>query len=86
MASFMSRSTNAQESIKSPTRWHALARRAAEAFPSAGVVMAKTPDPTKDPEFQKVVQTFLHTKPQPHKPAKRKAAIKHRKKSAKTRD
>jgi len=24
--------------------------------------MAKS-DPTKDPEFQKVVQTFLHTKP-----------------------
>lgn len=24
-------------------------------------------DPTKDPEFQKVVQAFLHTKPQPHK-------------------
>jgi hypothetical protein len=30
--------------------------------------MAKTSDPTKNPEFQKVVQTFLHTKPQPHKP------------------
>jgi len=30
--------------------------------------MAKTPDPTKDPEFQKVVQTFLHTKPERHKP------------------
>jgi hypothetical protein len=29
--------------------------------------MAK-PDPTKDPEFQKVVQTFLQTKPKPHKP------------------
>jgi hypothetical protein len=27
----------------------------------------KNDDPTKDPEFQKVVQTFLHTKPQPHK-------------------
>jgi hypothetical protein len=25
-------------------------------------------DPTKDPEFQKVVQAFLHTKPKPHKP------------------
>jgi hypothetical protein len=31
--------------------------------------MAKS-DPTKDPEFQKVVQAFLHTKPQPHKPKK----------------
>jgi hypothetical protein len=28
--------------------------------------MAKS-DPTKDPEFQKVVQTFLRTKPQPKK-------------------
>jgi hypothetical protein len=30
--------------------------------------MAKNPDPTKDPEFQKIVKTFLHTKPQPYKP------------------
>jgi len=32
--------------------------------------MAKTPksDPKKDPEFQKVVQHFLKTPPQPHKP------------------
>jgi hypothetical protein len=29
--------------------------------------MAKS-DPTKDPQFQKVVQAFLHTKPKPHKP------------------
>jgi hypothetical protein len=29
------------------------------------------PDPTKDPEFQKVVQTFLRTKPQPHQPKKK---------------
>jgi hypothetical protein len=28
-------------------------------------------DPTKDPEFQKVVQTFLHTKPHPQKPKKK---------------
>jgi hypothetical protein len=28
-----------------------------------------TKDPTKDPQFQKVVQTFLTTKPQPHKAA-----------------
>jgi hypothetical protein len=31
-------------------------------------------DPTKDPEFQKVVQTFLHTKPKPHKPKKKRNA------------
>jgi hypothetical protein len=30
-------------------------------------------DPTKDPEFQKVVQAFLRTKPQPHKPKKKAA-------------
>jgi hypothetical protein len=30
-------------------------------------LMAK-PDPTKDPEFQKVVKHFLTTPPQPHKP------------------
>jgi hypothetical protein len=31
-------------------------------------------DPTKDPEFQKVVRHFLSTPPQPHKtPGKRKA-------------
>jgi hypothetical protein len=30
---------------------------------------AKSSDPTKDPEFQKVVQTFLRTPPQHHKPA-----------------
>ncbi len=29
--------------------------------------MAKDSDPTKDPEFQKVVQGFLRTKPTPHK-------------------
>jgi hypothetical protein len=44
--------------------------------------MAK-PDPMKDPEFQKVVQTFLHTKPQPHKPKKKKAAKKSPKKASK---
>jgi len=32
--------------------------------------MAK-PDPTKDPEFQKVVRHFLTTPPRPHKPAKK---------------
>jgi hypothetical protein len=29
--------------------------------------MAKKPDPTKDPDFQRVVQTFLNTPPKPHK-------------------
>jgi hypothetical protein len=37
---------------------------------TADLSMTKS-DPTKDPEFQKVVQTFLHTKPQPHKPKKK---------------
>ncbi len=32
----------------------------------------RKPDPTKNPEFQKVVQTFLHTKPKPRKTAKKK--------------
>ena len=35
--------------------------------------MSKSTDPTKDPEFQKVVQAFLRTKPQPKKPTKKKA-------------
>jgi hypothetical protein len=43
----------------------------------------KKPDPMQDPEFQKVVQTFLHTKPQPHRPAKKKAAKKAAKRKAK---
>ncbi len=35
------------------------------------------PDPTKDPEFQKVVQTFLRTPPTPHKTrGKRKKRLK----------
>jgi len=37
--------------------------------------MAK-PDPTKDPKFQQVVQTFLRTPPQPHKPVKKARAKK----------
>jgi hypothetical protein len=40
-------------------------------------------DPTKESEFQKVVQTFLHTKPKPHKPlGKRKRARKAKSKKA----
>ncbi|HEY5064622.1 MAG TPA: hypothetical protein VIJ04_07395 [Xanthobacteraceae bacterium] len=35
--------------------------------------MVKYPDPTKDPEFQKVVQSFLTTKPAPHKAKRPKA-------------
>jgi hypothetical protein len=47
--------------------------------------MTKTPDPTKDPEFQKVVQTFLHTKPKPHAPkGKRKKESRAKRKKAKT--
>jgi hypothetical protein len=44
--------------------------RAASNFPILTIesLMPKSSDPTKDPEFQKVVQAFLHTKPQPHKP------------------
>jgi hypothetical protein len=30
--------------------------------------MAKSTDPTKDEEFQKVVRHFLTTPPKPHKP------------------
>jgi len=32
----------------------------------------KSTDPTKDPEFQKVVRRFLKTPPKPHKPKKGK--------------
>jgi hypothetical protein len=43
--------------------------------------MPKASDPTKDPEFQKVVQAFLRTKPKPHKPKKKaaKKGVKHAK-------
>jgi hypothetical protein len=46
--------------------------------------MANT-DPTKDPEFQKVVQGFLRTRPKPHK-VKPKKRPKSRKSKAKPRD
>jgi hypothetical protein len=46
--------------------------------------MTKKPDdPTKDPTFQKVVQTFLHTKPQPHKLRIKKSKLTKPKKPAK---
>jgi len=32
--------------------------------------MAKSPDPTKDPEFQGVIQHFLKTPPKPHAKSK----------------
>jgi hypothetical protein len=39
--------------------------------------MAKTSDPLKDHEFQKVVRHFLTTPPKPHKPiGKKKASLK----------
>jgi hypothetical protein len=49
--------------------------------------MAKDSDPTKDPEFQKVVQTFLRTPPKPHAPkaGERKAARKGKRKRAASR-
>jgi hypothetical protein len=48
--------------------------------------MAKTSDPTKDPEFQKVVRHFLTTAPQPHKTKKTKAKKKKRVSSAKAKN
>jgi hypothetical protein len=41
--------------------------------------MAKDPDPTKDPEFQKAVQALLKAPPQPHKPIGKRAPVKKRK-------
>jgi hypothetical protein len=35
--------------------------------------MGKSDDPTKNPEFQKVVRHFLSTPPRPHKPLGKKA-------------
>jgi len=35
--------------------------------------MPNKPDPTKDPEFQKVVRHFLSTPPKVHKPLGKKA-------------
>jgi hypothetical protein len=36
------------------------------------------PDPTKDPEFQKVVRHFLSTPPKPHKSSAKKKVKKRR--------
>jgi hypothetical protein len=36
------------------------------------VPMAKSPDPTKDPEFQGVIQHFLKTPPKPFTPKAKK--------------
>jgi hypothetical protein len=41
--------------------------------------MPKPSDPTKDPEFQKVVHGFLTTKPMPHKQQKKPKSAKRRK-------
>jgi hypothetical protein len=38
--------------------------------------MANKPDPTKDPEFQKVVRHLLNTPHQPHKTVSKKAKSK----------
>jgi hypothetical protein len=47
--------------------------------------MPKTPDETKDPQFQNVVQHFLKTPPKPHTPkAKDKASPKRTKQGRKT--
>jgi len=43
--------------------------------------MSKTPDPTKDPEFQKVVQVFLRTKPKPRKKGSKKVQPKQKRKA-----
>jgi hypothetical protein len=44
--------------------------------------MTNKSDPTKDPEFQRVVQHFLNTPPQPHKPLGKKVKKKLAKRAA----
>jgi hypothetical protein len=45
--------------------------------------MPKNSDPTKNPEFQKIVRHFLTTPPQPHKPPKKRKSAKRRKSNPK---
>jgi len=40
---------------------------------SSGISVTAKPDPTKNAEFQKVVQIFLNTPHQPQKPTSKKA-------------
>jgi hypothetical protein len=47
--------------------------------------MVKDSDPTKDPEFQKVVQAFLQTPHKPHKPAQKRKAKQRRKEKSNAR-
>jgi hypothetical protein len=46
---------------------------ALSSFKRALLNMIAKPDPTKDPEFQKVVRHFLTTPPKPHKALGKKA-------------
>jgi hypothetical protein len=48
--------------------------------------MAKTFDPTKDPEFQKAVQALLEAPPQRHKPLGKPKKAAHAKKFSKERN
>jgi hypothetical protein len=48
--------------------------------------MAKSSDPTKDPEFQKAVQALLRTPHKPHKLLGKQAKPKTRKKRSKVKE
>jgi hypothetical protein len=45
--------------------------------------MTKNSDPTKDPEFQRVVQNLLRTPPKPHKPSGKRPKAAKRKRAKK---